>query len=498
MALLGVQLVVTLVMVSVIQKLGPHFSLARFILCSTGLVRYLYPTDSELRQLANIPKDKLKKKNNKILQNNGRSIAGDVFKVPRSLDIKLETAKVSHLDVVHLRYYTEYLWLVDFSVYAALVYVITEIYHTWFTPKEEVNLSMIWCSLVIIFAFKVLCQLTIQYFKGEESIGERSTCIVMGFMYLLVSMMVLIIDENTLELGLESAYVSFNHTASEFLAQQGLSSTGPASKIVLKFFIAVWCGILGALFTFPGLRIARMHWDLLQSWRENKFKQLLLNMSFAMPFLLVILWIKPISRDYLTVRIFSGRTEPLMSTEAFESMRLIAVVVTMLLKALLMPWYLQAYLDMAYHRIEQQKKEAGKITNNELQKKIAAVFYYLCVVTLQYLAPVLVCLFLNFMYKTLGEYNWTWWNPEDSLQQDAVGGECPVPKPEETQSAPDDPFFMDQQQASDFHLTLDSLKKVLTSNVYRGLFGFSTWWCCFLYFATTSIGLVYQSYFSAT
>lgn len=39
---------------------------------------------------------------------------------------------------------------------------------------------------------------------------------------------------------------------------------GPASKIVLKFFLALWCGILGAILTFPGLRIARMHWDLLR------------------------------------------------------------------------------------------------------------------------------------------------------------------------------------------------------------------------------------------
>lgn len=40
-----------------------------------------------------------------------------------------------------------------------------------------------------------------------------------------------------------------------------------------------------------------------------------------------------------------------------------------------MPWYLQAYLDMAYNRIEEQKKEAGRITNTDLQKKV--LNYYL-------------------------------------------------------------------------------------------------------------------------
>lgn len=51
-ALLGAQLVMTLVMVSVIQKLSPHYSLAKWILCSTGLIRYLHPTDNELKSLA--------------------------------------------------------------------------------------------------------------------------------------------------------------------------------------------------------------------------------------------------------------------------------------------------------------------------------------------------------------------------------------------------------------------------------------------------------------
>lgn len=66
--------------------------------------------------------------------------------------------------------------------------------------------------------------LWVQYFKGEESIGERSTCIVTGFSFLLVAMMVLIVDEKNLELGLDDAYASFNHSASIFLKNQGLSS----------------------------------------------------------------------------------------------------------------------------------------------------------------------------------------------------------------------------------------------------------------------------------
>ncbi|XP_072396215.1 transmembrane protein 161B [Diabrotica undecimpunctata] len=495
MALLGAQLVITLIMISVIQKLGPHYSLARWLLCSTGLIRYLYPTDSELRELANIPKEKSKNRKNPKAQTNGKTTV-DTFHIPRSLDIKLDSIKITRQDVIHIRYYTEYQWLVDFSVYAAVIYGATELYQVWFPLKNEINLSMVWCFLVILFAIKLLLGLTVQYFKGEESIGERSTCIVMGFIYLLISMMVLIVDEKTLEIGLEDAYDSFNKSASVFLEKQGLSSTGPASKIVLKFFMAVWCGLLGALFTFPGIRLAKMHWVLLKYFQDNKLKQLLLNFTFALPFILVIFWIKPVSRDYLTDRIFSGRTEPLMTEDAFDSLRLLAIVATMCLKLVLMPWYLQAYLDMAFHRLENQKKEAGRITNTELQKQIAAVFYYLCVVTLQYVAPIVLCSFFTLMYKTLGEYQWTGellkYQPSDN--ETMVAAEKSLPNMEIFGSSEDSKSISDT--AAEFHLTLESLKSVFPKTVFRGLFGFATWWCCFLYFATTSFGLIYQSYFS--
>ena len=49
-------------MVSVIQKVSPHASFAKYILCSTGLIHYLHLTDDELKTLAGVPKDKPKGK----------------------------------------------------------------------------------------------------------------------------------------------------------------------------------------------------------------------------------------------------------------------------------------------------------------------------------------------------------------------------------------------------------------------------------------------------
>lgn len=97
-------------------------SLSSLFFCPHRLTRYLYPTDQQLRALAGVPKEKPKRGK---YSENGK--VGDVFHVPRNLDIKLESARITSADVVHLKYYTDYQWLLDFSVYAIIVYVLTEV-----------------------------------------------------------------------------------------------------------------------------------------------------------------------------------------------------------------------------------------------------------------------------------------------------------------------------------------------------------------------------------
>lgn len=131
---MGAQLVLTLVMVSVIQKLSPHFSFAKWILCSTGLYRYLHPTDDELRTKGGVPKEKPSKgasslngKGKHIHLNGSEKQVPHSFHIPRSIDVDLDKAKVTPIDVIHLRYFAEYQWLLDFSIYAGVVYIFSEV-----------------------------------------------------------------------------------------------------------------------------------------------------------------------------------------------------------------------------------------------------------------------------------------------------------------------------------------------------------------------------------
>jgi len=500
MAVLGAQIVITMVMASLMSKISPYKSFSRWILTGySKLIRYVHPSDEELKALV-VPPPNGNRNNRKYRGGaNGSQDNGGVFNVPRSLDVQLETAPVEVSDLIQLRYYPEYQWLLDFAIYAIFVYASTETYLFLFPNKtDEVNLSMVWCLLAVGFAYKILSSLTGLYFEGDDG-GERSLVIVMGFTYLFLSMLVLIVSEETLETGLDEAYADFNRSAAVFLADNaGLDSEGPASKLVLKFCLAVWCGSIGALFTFPGLRLARMHWDALR-YTDSGPRTVLLHATFISPLILTTLWVKPLSRDYLTDRTFGGIEKPLLTSDQFETLRLYVVVLVLLFRLAMMPSYLQSYLNMAYHKLEGIKQEAGKISNVDLQKSVVRVFYYLCVVTLQYVCPMILILFLTFMYKTMGGGSWTLDGFFGGEKSSPILPESPTllmeprnPKMEEIEEAVETVI----SATGHFSLAWQSLKHVFTPAVFRGLMGFSTWWCCLSWFLSAAIGITYQSYFA--
>lgn len=150
--MLGAQLVLTLLTLSVIQKISPHFSFAKWLLCATGLYRYLHPSDDELRTLAGVPKEKHTKgggKGNKGYET--RNGTGQ-FHIPRNLEVQLETTPVVARDVVHLRYYTEYQWLVDFSAYAAVVYILSEVLENILFLHAKLIILLIFSDLSLLFS----------------------------------------------------------------------------------------------------------------------------------------------------------------------------------------------------------------------------------------------------------------------------------------------------------------------------------------------------------
>ena len=70
-----------------------------------------------------------------------------------------------------------------------------------------------------------------------------------------------------------------------------------------------------------------------------------------------------------------------LTTDQFETLRIYSIMAVIAFRFIMMPNYLQSYLNLAYHKMEEMKLEAGKISNIDLQKTLSRIFYYLCVVS---------------------------------------------------------------------------------------------------------------------
>uniref|UniRef100_A0A6A7FRC3 Transmembrane protein 161B-like n=1 Tax=Hirondellea gigas TaxID=1518452 RepID=A0A6A7FRC3_9CRUS len=493
MGVFGVQLVCTMVMSSVLSKVMPHCSPAQWLLCGTGLSYYLHPSDDQLRDKK---KDTSKSKNNKSVDNNND---GSFIVLPKNINVNLQKAPITQEEVHQLRYFSDYQWLLDFAFCALVLYVATEVYLFVNPEQEEVNLSMVWCLLLLLFILKVMFSITSVYFESGSGDGEKALVVLALFSYLLLAMILLIISEDKLELGLDEAYTNFNASATQFMASQDITSVGVMNKMSCKAIVAVVCAVTGACFTFPGMRYGKMHWDAVKIYQSRLWIQVLLNVSFLAPALASLFWVRPLARHYLVTHTWANYSRPLLSTETFALVRVVAVLIACVLRLLVLPLYLQVYLDMARTKLEEQRSHAGKITNKSIQKQVASVFYYLCVVMLQYLLPLLLTVVLALMLKTLGGLHWSslsnprgFVSAECSLEEELLLGVAPSAKPE----AGTLNLASATEATEALSLSFDQLRQVLVPELWRGLLGFCVWWSVSIWFLSGLFGLLYQRYFT--
>ncbi|KAI7812407.1 transmembrane protein 161B isoform X1 [Triplophysa rosa] len=483
MGVISVQLVVTMVMASVIQKIIPHYSFARWLLCSGSLHWYQHPTDDELRTLAG--KQQKGGKNKKDRKYNGH-LENKPLTIPKDIELQLETKCIAEVDTLALHYFPEFQWLVDFTVAATVVYLITELYFCVAEPSGEMNISVVWSLLVLAFVMKILFSLTAHYFRLEEG-GERSLCITFAFFFFVKAMAILIVTENYLEFGLETGFANFSESAVQFLENQGLESQGPISKLTFKLILALLCSLIGAFLTFPGLRLAQMHIDAL-TLNNCKVTQTLLHINFLAPLIMVLLWVKPITKDYMTNPTFGKDGVPLMSEKTYDTLRLWVILLLCVLRLAMMRHHLQAYLNLAQKAILQMKKEAGRISTVDLQKMVARVFYYLCVIALQYVAPLVLLLHTTLLLKTLGGYSWVIY-PEESLP-------C-LPNEDLNPAQVGQGEMQASQAVAQLSVALGGLRTVFTPLLFRGILSFFTWWIAACLFSTSLFGLFYHQYLMA-
>ncbi|KAK7126819.1 hypothetical protein R3I94_018111 [Phoxinus phoxinus] len=490
MALMGVQLVVSLLAVSIMQRMAPHLSFARWLLCNGSLFRFKHPSEGLLCALAGkqIPKNSRRDR-----RQNGQGESKPLT-VPKDIDLHLENAPVNVLDALVLRFFVEYQWLIDFAVYATGIYFFTEGYCSLVDANKEVNIASIWCVLTVFFCLRTLHLLMSHYFRSEEG-GERSVCLAFGFLSLLIAMLVLVVREDYLEFGLEPGFTSLFDNFEVFAKQHGYEWSVPFTKLSVKLGLAVLCAFIGALLAFPGLRLAQTHLDAVQMNADRPIIQILLHMGFLSPLVILVMWIKPIARDFLENAPMGKTSVTLLSSSAFNSVRLWTVVVLCVLKLLLTRYHLQAYLNLSQKWVEQMKKEAGRIAAIDIQRKVTRVFCYLTVVTLQYLIPILLVLFSTLALKSLGDFSWGFGAETPGVTPVPILPTTPPPAPR----LEDDEDMEDMEediQATVAHLIdmFSALRGVLTPLFFRGIFAFLTWWVAACQLISSLFGIYFHQY----
>uniref|UniRef100_A0A8C0HJ97 Transmembrane protein 161A n=1 Tax=Buteo japonicus TaxID=224669 RepID=A0A8C0HJ97_9AVES len=453
--------VVSLLAASVMQKMAPHCSFARWLLCNGSLHRYKHPSDEELCALAGKQRPKAKRDRRMNGMTDDKPLS-----VPRDIDLRLDTSPITAVDALVLRYFLEYQWFVDFAVYSTAVYLFTEGYYCLADPQKETNIGVLWCLLTVVFSVKVFFMVMRHYFRSEEG-GERSVCLTFAFFFLLLAMVALVIREDYLEFGLEPG---------------GL----PLAKLAFKLGLVALCSFLGACLTFPGLRLAQTHLDALRMAADKPLTQVLLHVSFLAPVLVVVMWIKPISREFLLHAPMGKQTVQLMSDSAYNTARLWTIVGLCLLRLAVTRHHLQAYLGLAERWVEQMRKEAGRITVLEIQRKITRIYCYVSVVSLQYLGPIILTLHCTLLLKTLGHHSWGLYPEPPSLPLAATAA-SPHPGGEDREDV----------RAAVEQIT-GVLGAIFTPLFFRGLFAFLTWWVAACQVVTSLFGLYFHQYLAAS
>ena len=229
---------------------------------------------------------------------------------------------------------------------------------------------------------------------------------------------------------------------------------------------------IGAVLGFPGIRYANMHLDSVYYYKHGNFGQLgvvLMNVVFFSPVVVALLWILPLSKDLLYVKKGSS-IEKLLSDDMFVFVRVHLLIVVVLIRLLMVTrQLLQSHLESARQKVDKFKLETGRISNRDLQRTVARVFYYLSAAALQYVAPLLMMLFLGLLLRSL------MYNLQDYTDLSVSSSSKSTDE---------------KQQYTKLIRSLFSVK------LAKGVASFLCWWTNVTFFMTSCFGVVYFKYLS--
>lgn len=473
MAVFGVQVVLTMIIASFLHKISPFYSFGRWLI-TFRLNRFVAPSDDLLRPHVSIANSsqKGKRKNAtgaKLMTSNNGDISSSkdqldpTLILPKSSKIKIPEVPVDYFNVNQLHYSSELEWILNLVLAAVSVFLITELYF-FIQPDammDQYNLSTIWLMIASTYIFYVLGSLT-QVYMSEELSHQRSVCLVFTMLFFVISLITLLIDEEILDLGLDKTYSNIVNCTTKLFERY---SDGLFTEVqffpmwAFKILLAFGACLLSYVLVFPGLRFADLHFNALR-YTSSKIVKALLHTVYLSPFFCLSLWVRPLSSNMLTernnVNLF-GQFEV-----TYNNFRICLVLGVCVFRLALYTYYMQIYLNTAKWKIEEMKRESGRISVREYRSKITTIFLFYGGMGVQYLAPYLLLLCLVLLVFTSSRVNYDTIANLSAMNTDSKSN-----------------IFT----ASGFGLS-----------VFFGCFTFFSWWLCLVQTVITGFGAVLREY----
>lgn len=486
-------------------------------LTSHKLACYLPPTNDQLRLLfQKSPQGSKKNKTSRMRiaksSDKDKDIKNEVFKIPAQdlVNLQLEKKILRVQDIEKLHYATDLEWIVDLGMMSMFCCILTQVQFHFYPDSSEWNFSVLWALLVVLYCAKILSSLTATYFRNEDSVGERSICIVSACIFLLVAMCILVADERYLELGINKAHQSISRSLSYMAAdsyEDKTTSDRPDVKvrrslsvIFTKFIVAIICSFFGVIFTFPGFRFGQLHETLVSRQDTDTLLRTVCLLNFVSPLLITSLWLEPV------VQFTMKRSNGLIPSQAvFEMFRTFCIIIINIARIFATPRYIAVFLSSSSQRIDRLRHRGGATSTREIQSVVSSIINYVNVVTIQYILPALMCLFATVIFLSTGTGNTMISEttnvsstitqaPQQNLTSMLINLTDTESSFNQTSEAPlPDRLVRLYSVASTMQWS--DMKKILSSEVLRGIFGFATWWLHFAWFCTTATGVMYHKYF---
>jgi hypothetical protein len=454
------------------------------------------------------------------------------FNIPEEATIELSMSPVQAYDLYYIKYTDDFQSFVDVSLIALFIYISTEIYISLFDPKDEINLSVVWCSMVLIYGMASLASIAKNYLRTEEG----SLLYVFACFSFMLSLLVQMADTKFFDFNIREAY--YNLTTNAFnlmyanreinLASFSFNASSKhysSNDLLFSCSLATISGFIGALLFFPSFRLARLHNLCLKYSQGSLFKRFLFYLSFIMPLLIAMCWFKPFfqhkKQNQTSIEeLFKNLTASLSTYFSFtqrdnsttlflkeirsltldlirnliftDNLKIYLIILLFIMRILLYKYYAQSYLNLAFELASSLRKKSTRITNLKYISTISSIYQYYGVVASQYVMPLFVLLFLTFLLKTLGDFSWCGEFRTCTEITNVVASYVQSLKPNITSS----PSIFKRFESSHFNITQshNALNVIFTPFVLKSIIGYFTCWTSIVWFLISSFGLFYYNY----